>query len=307
MERRSFLAGAAALYTARLMADEVSKPSRKVYIFSKHLQFLQGDALAVGAAEIGFDGIDITVRDKGHVEPAVVAQELPRLVGIIRKHGLEVPMITAGIVDADSPHAEDILKTMSSLGIRKYRWGGFKYDLKQPMAPQFEELRRRIQKLAALNAKYQVTAMYHTHSGVGQAGASVWDLYMLLKEFDPKSVALNYDIGHATIEGGLGGWIHSLRGCAPYIAGVAVKDFLWQKNAKGVWNADWCPMGEGMVHLPQFFQQLNALQFSGPVQMHVEYKLGGAENGNTTISLSKEQVFAAMKKDLAVTRAAMAA
>ncbi len=306
MVRRTFLAGTAGLYATSLLADEKRSAGRKVYIFSKHLQFLNGEDLAAGAAEIGFDGVDITVREKGHVEPAVVAQVLPKLVGIIRKHGLEVPMVTAGIVDAESPHAEDVLKTLASLDIRKYRWGGFKYDLNQPMAPQFQNLQRRIQKLAALNAKYKVTAMYHTHSGVGQAGASVWDIFMLLREFDPKAVAINYDVAHATIEGGLGGWIHSLRGSAPYVAGAAVKDFLWKKDAKGAWKAEWCPMGEGMVHLAQFFKTLNDLQFAGPVQMHVEYLLGGAEAGKTAISLPKSEVFAAMKKDLASVRSAMA-
>ena len=36
--------------------------SLKVAIFSKHLQFLQGAELARAAAEMGFDGIDLTVR-----------------------------------------------------------------------------------------------------------------------------------------------------------------------------------------------------------------------------------------------------
>jgi L-ribulose-5-phosphate 3-epimerase len=41
----------------------------KIAIFSKHLEFLEGDELAKGAKEIGFDGIDLAVRKGGHVEP----------------------------------------------------------------------------------------------------------------------------------------------------------------------------------------------------------------------------------------------
>ena len=54
----------------------------------------------------------------GHVAPERVAQDLPPLVAILRKHGLEVPMITADIVDTSTPFTEDILKTMAALKIR---------------------------------------------------------------------------------------------------------------------------------------------------------------------------------------------
>ena len=52
------------------------------------------------------------MRAKGHVEPASVARDLPPLVAVIRKHGLEVPMVTTEIADADTPftggHSEDV-------------------------------------------------------------------------------------------------------------------------------------------------------------------------------------------------------
>src|SRR5579859_2857846 len=97
--RRALLSTGAALCASGMTAP----PKLKVAIFSKHLQFLQGDALAAGAAEIGFDGIDLAVRKGGHIEPARVRQGLPKLVAAIRQHGLEVPMLTTDIVDADTP------------------------------------------------------------------------------------------------------------------------------------------------------------------------------------------------------------
>jgi len=178
ISRRNLLAVAAGLVVAS-PAPSAPADGLKVCIFSKHLQFLQGEALATGAAEIGFDGIDISVRKAGHVEPAQVGRDLPALVGIIHQHGLDVPMITADIVDADSPFAEDVLRTMVKLGIHRYRWGGFTYDYKFPLAAQLDALKPRVAKLAALNKKYGVTAMYHTHSGAGVVGASIWDLYII--------------------------------------------------------------------------------------------------------------------------------
>ena len=288
--RRALLATGAALLGRPAFGAEEKRPGSrlKIAIFSKHLHFLQGEDLAKGAAEIGFDGIDLAVRKGGHVEPDRVRQDLPRLAGIIRQQGLELPMITTDIVDVESFYIEDILKAMAELGIRNYRWGGFKYTNDRALAKQIEDFKPRVAKLAALNARYRTCAMYHTHSGVGLVGSSIWDLHEILNGFDPDAVGVNYDIGHATIEGGFGGWMNSLRILGPYLRGVAVKDFVWAKDAKGNWKAQWVPLGEGMVRFSQFLSMLAQLNFSGPLQTHFEYPMDGG----------RDQTFAAMKRDL---------
>ena len=296
--RRTLLQSAAALSAPFPAAAQAPAPKLKIAIFSKHLEFLEGDELAKSVAELGFDGIDLAVRKGGHVEPERVKQDLPALVAIIRKHGLEVPMITTDIVDADTPFADDILSAMTGQGIHHYRWGGLKWADSKPIATQIEQFKPRVSKLAALNGRYQASAMYHTHSGVGLVGASIWDLHEILNGFDPKLVGVNYDIGHATVEGGVGGWIESLRITGDYLRGVAVKDFLWEKNAKDQWHAAWKPLGEGMVKFPRFFDMLREARFNGPLQLHFEYPLGGAENGKKQdLSMSRAEIFAAMKRD----------
>jgi sugar phosphate isomerase/epimerase len=298
LSRRALLASGAVLLSPPLPAKE----KLKVAIFSKHLQFLAGGSLAASVAELGFDGLDITVRKGGHVEPAQVSQNLPALAAMLSGHGLEVPMVTTDIVDAETPFAEDILKTMARLGIRNYRFGGFKWEARQPYDAQLERMKPRLAKLAALNAKYQACAMYHTHSGAGLVGASIWDLYILMKDLDPKAMGVNYDVGHATIEGGLGGWIDSFKITGAHLRGIAVKDFLWEQDAKGNWREEWKPIGEGMVRFPQFFAMVAEAGFAGPLQIHYEYPLGGANNGTRKITVSREEVFSAMKKDLVKVR-----
>lgn len=235
-----------------------------ICIFSKHLQWLPITEAAALAAEIGFDGIDITVRDGGHVAPERVRDDLPKAVAAVRKAGITVPMITSGITDVRSAHAEDVLRTASSLGIRRYRWGGFVLDPSQSIPRQIADDRAAVRDLAALNQQYGVCAMYHTHSGVNLLGASIWDLYLLLKDFDPDAVGVNYDIGHAHVEGGLGGWMNSASLTAPMMRGVALKDFYWQKNAKGEWQPRWCAIGQGMVHFVRFFEMLKSFRFPAP-------------------------------------------
>jgi sugar phosphate isomerase/epimerase len=288
VSRRAVLAGAAALLATPLAARE----KLKISIFSKHLSFVQGPALAKAASDLGFDGVDITVRKGGHIAPERVKDTLPGLVEIIRKQGLAVPMITTDIADADTPYAEDILRTASGLGIHHYRSGGFKYAADKPIPAQLDEFRGRLDKLAKLNAKYQTCAMYHTHSGVGLVGAPIWDLYIMMKDLDPKLIGMNYDIGHATIEGGFGGWIDSWRVAGAHVRGIAMKDFIWSKQTRG-WREQWVPIGEGMVHFPEFLSMVAQSSFDGPVQVHYEYKLPEEDRAAT---------YAMMKKDLTTLR-----
>jgi len=306
--RREILqTGAAALLGSTLLQAAPVPPGPgaaklKVAIFSKHLLFLHGAQLAQAAAEMGFDGIDLAVRKGGHVQPSRVKQDLPGLVTLIRQHGLQVPMVTTDIVDANTPYAEDVLQCMSELDIRHYRWGGFKYTNNASIPAQLDSLKPRVAKLAALNTRYKVGAMYHTHSGFDVVGAPIWDLHELLTGFDPAAVGVNYDIGHATVEGGFGGWIDSFRVTGPYLRGIAVKDFLWGKNMHGQWRPAWKPLGTGMVNFARFFPMVAAVHFSGPLQLHFEYPLQGANEGAKTVSNPKE-VFNAMTRDLKQLRA----
>jgi sugar phosphate isomerase/epimerase len=302
ISRRALLAAGALLLSRPARA----KAKLKVAIFSKHLQFVEGEDLAAAAAGLGFDGVDITLRKSGHVEPATVARDLPPLVAAIRKHGLEVPMVTTDIADADTPFAEDMLKVCAALGIRHYRFGAFKWDAGKPYDAQLDAMQPRLAKLAALNVRYQMCAMYHTHSGVGVVGASIWDLWALMRDLDPKAVGVNFDVSHAVIEGGLGGWIDSFKITGDHLRGIAVKDFAWEKDAKGAYQAQWKPIGEGMVKLPEFFGMVARTPFNGPLQVHFEYPLGGAENGTRTLTIPKQDVLAAMKRDLEKVRGMLA-
>jgi sugar phosphate isomerase/epimerase len=292
--RREFLIGSAAALSSPAQARPV------ICAFSKHFQWTSGIAeMAEVMVSLGYEGVDLTVRPGGHVEPNRVQEDLPKAAEIIRKAGLKLPMVTTRYTDASSPEVETVVKTCAALGIRLYRCDTFTYDAKRPLPVQLEEFRGRVKELAALNRRYGVCAIYHTHSGPGRVGASMWDLYLLLKDVDPDAVAVNFDIGHATVEGGYGGWIHSTRLLLPISRGVAVKDFLWRKNEKGVWTPWWRPLGEGMVNFRQFFAMLKQSGFAGPLQVHMEYpELGGAARGDRTIQIPREKVLELMRRDM---------
>ena len=302
-------------------------PPLKVDIFSRHLQWLRTpEEVAEAVHEMGFDGLDITVRPyPGHVDPTRVAQDLPPFVNAIRKSGLLVRAITCPIADADSPNAESILQAASALGITHYWWGTFRYTQGTPVLQQLDALKPRVARLAALNAKYRMTAMYHTNEGSGPVGAAIWDLLYVLRNFDPAQVGFHYDFGHMTIGGGNGTWALNLRAAGPYVAGVSVKDAVLEAdpaaNTEGGrssggrggigmpvgWRVRQVPLGQGLDNLPALGAVLSEIGFAGPLEIQAEYPNGGAESAQDKITLPREQVLGAMKRDLAALRSAFRA
>jgi len=92
--------------------------------------------------------------------PERAVNDLPKAVDAIRKAGLEVPMITAGILDARSPHAEEILRAASALEIRHYRWGGFPLDARKSIPQQIAEDKAQLRDLEVLNKQHKTCAGY---------------------------------------------------------------------------------------------------------------------------------------------------
>jgi sugar phosphate isomerase/epimerase len=351
-------------------APGAARPLR-IDIYSRHLQWLRtADEVAAVATEMGFDGVNVTVRPyPGHVNPENVAKELPPFVNAIRKHGLLVRSITTNISDADSPSAEQIVAAASALGITHYWWGTYRYEAGKPIFEQLEGLKPRVAKIAALSEKYRMTAAYHTYSMPNTVGSVVWDLLYLLKNFDPKFVGFHYDTGHESHH--LNGMSElNLRSAGAYVAALAVKDYAPEQNlglrgqggpytgppgalggrgdgpppgagARGAgsrpaaappdagrargrggrgapdragatfaagngWRTRSVPLGTGLVNLPQLAAALKEIHFAGPVEIQAEYPNGGAENAQDSLTLPREQVLGAMKRDLLTLRRGLA-
>src|SRR5689334_16641620 len=123
MTRRTVLQTMAAVPFASAMAapSQASRPT--LCIFSKHMAQFGYDELGKKAKEIGFEGIDLTVRPKGHVAPERAAEDMPKAVEAIRSHGLTVPMITTGLLRAEEAPARPTLSTAAHLRIPFWKPG----------------------------------------------------------------------------------------------------------------------------------------------------------------------------------------
>ena len=275
--------------------NETDIPFPDVYIFSKHLQFLNYTDMADAAVSMGFNGVDLTVRPDGHVLPDRVEDDLPKAVDVLKKVGFAPNLLTTAVGDARNATDIRVLKTASKLGFQRYRMIWYRYDPKQLMPDSIQRFQGQLRALGELNKELNLTGCYQNHAGL-LVGASVWELHEMLKPADPAYMGVQYDIRHATVEGGLS-WPNGLRLLQSRIKSIALKDFHWSKK-DGVWTVQNVPIGEGMVDFKTYFRRLKQANLRVPVSLHVEYPMGGAEHGATRLSIPQNELFAAMKRDL---------
>jgi sugar phosphate isomerase/epimerase len=283
------------LYRDGLEKGSVMNSKVKFYIFSKQLQWCDFRAMAQTAADCGFDGIDLTVRPGGHVLPERVEEDLPRAVDEVQKVGLEVPLITTAISSAADPLTEKILRTASKLGIRFYRSNWLEYSASNSIESELSRHAKELKDLATLNAQYRIRGSYQNHAGKG-VGAPVWDLWLILKEVNSEWMGCQYDIRHAMVEGA-NCWSLGLQLVRPFVNTIVIKDFGWFREGDR-WRERSVPLGEGMVDFKQYLHVLNRDLTSMPVSIHLEYPLGGADQGARSLTVSRETVMEAMKRDL---------
>jgi sugar phosphate isomerase/epimerase len=302
--RREFVQVTAAAGAAALLQTKTSPSAAAtggfrgtLCFFSKHLPELDGRGLGRALKPLGFEGVDLTVRPKGHVEPDRVAQRLPVFVNAIRDEGLAVPFITTELTSATDPAARPTLETAAALKIPLFKPGYYHYafaDVLRERAAVASQLRG----LADLSVSTGVRLGFHNHAGY--VGGGIWDIAPVIDTLDPKGAGYYFDVRHAVVEGGDGGWKSAFNLVATRLHMIAMKDFYWEKGPNG-WRQVNCAMGQGMVNWKAYFALLAKAGFHGPVSLHLEYDIPGA-----TAAARQEQTLAAASRDLAFVRAGLA-
>lgn len=284
------------------MTYATSVPAGTIHVFSKPLHtFSLADTAAI-IAEAGFGGIDYTVRvPQGHVLPERVQDDLPKAVDAARAAGLKVEMITTEITSAHDPHAENVIRTAAKLGVKIYRLGVHNYDEKLGVWGTLQKLKPGLKELADLNRSAGIHGAIQNHAGT-RVGSALWDLHELLRDIDPQWLGVQYDIRHATAEGGQS-WPLPLKLLAPRIKCTDMKDFKWGQSP-GKATIDNVPIGEGIVNFDAYFHLVRQLEIGGPISMHFEYP--PFERTPLSDAEKRRQLPPLMKKDLAALQAAMA-
>ena len=272
LSRRSMLGLSGSLMAGAmlrpLLAAAPSPKAPEFSLFTKHLVGLTYDQLAETVAALGFKGVEAPVRKGGHVEPARVEEDLPKLVEAFKKCGVTITLMTTDINTVNSAdRTEKVLRTARALGIPSYRMKWYAYSGKQPLWAELDEVRPQLRDLVALSREIRILPSYQNHSGPKFVGAAVWDMATLMKDYRPEELSWNFDFFHAMVEGGLS-WPNHLALARDHISMVYFKNFTWQGRV-----AEGCPLSEGRVGKDSV-ALLRKSGYAGPVCLHVEYLKG---------------------------------
>ena len=307
MDRRKFLSAAVkgvvggALVSSPLVGTALAAESGgmklpNLHLFSKVLQFLDYPDMTDAAVELGLDGLDLSVRSGGHVEPENFERDLPAAINAINAAGLSCEMMVTNIVSTENRRDFDLLALARSLGIKSYRMGALRYDEHTHSMTSVEQYRHQLSALARWNEEIGITGMYQNHSGARRFGAAIWDLYLVLRDLDPDYIACQYDVRHATTDGGLM-WPDTFRLIKSHTRSLVFKDFKWAV-VDGKWRFVSTPIGQGMVEFSRYFRMLKDARMNLPISLHCEYDLGGAEKGRREPGKPKSEILATIKQDV---------
>ncbi|MEX0678212.1 MAG: TIM barrel protein [Pirellulales bacterium] len=228
---------------------------------------------------IGLDGLDLTVRPGGHIEPEDAKAKLPGAVKAARDCGVRISMLSTAIVEPDKT-AEALLATAGELGIDRVKLGYFRYEGFGTLAQQIAAIGKQLAGVAMLAAKHRVLPCVHIHSGDTIPGSGPI-AYLLLKDLDPKLVGAYVDPMHMTIEGGNDGWRQGLDLLAPWIAISSLKNCKWittgrDAHGQAQWATRKCPLADGVAKMPQYIATLDKLGYHGLFTLHSEYSDGNS-------------------------------
>ncbi|MGB9601480.1 MAG: sugar phosphate isomerase/epimerase family protein [Limisphaerales bacterium] len=291
LSRRAFLKTTALTISSFALVNpelKSAQPTQQptIAIFSKIYQELKLDfeESAELTAAADYDGVDTPVREKGEIEPARAAEDLPRYAEALAKRGKKILLLTSGILGIESPHAETVLKTAKKLGVKYYRLGMDYHNDKEPLQKQLDRKKEQLKELAKLNRKIGVTAIFQNHSPAGNRiyiGGDLDEMHYLVKDFDPDDIGIAFDLGHAIVVHG-DEWRKKFDLIKSHFKIAYIKDVRRPRS--------FVPFGEGEFSKSGFFGLLKKMNYNEPFSIHIEFDFAGKGNSKTKEALLKTMV-----------------
>lgn len=281
-KRRSFIgavvaSGVGTAFRNSWARETTSQNSRpRVCVYSEQFQSLSIPEFCQVLRQMGVDGLDLTVRPGGHIQPQNVTDELTEAASVARDHGLEIMMLTTGITAPDQ-NAEEILAACERLGINRIKLGYYPAGEFGTLSRQLDAIRSKLDAVVNLATKYNVRPCVHVHSGATIPSNGIM-LYYLIREIPPDRIGAYLDSHHMTITGGAGDWQQAIDLLTPWVSLVALKNFQWERldrdeTGQQKWRTNYCRLEDGIAPIPEFVGTVHKSGYRGFYTLHTEYRL----------------------------------
>ena len=142
--------------------------------FSGNLAKVPYAQLGLIAQQIGYEGIDLTVMQGGHVDPRITNVDLVRAIESVRGPGLEVPMISTNVTSMSDPTAYAIMAITGHTQVHLFRLGYWPYGLtgnssSADIARRLAQVRADLANVVQYGQRTEMVAMFPTARALMQA------------------------------------------------------------------------------------------------------------------------------------------
>jgi hypothetical protein len=138
---------------------------------------------------LGYDGVDLTVMNGGHVDPAKYMVDLDRAFQTIQDAGMELPMVTTNFTSPSQPYSYAVAYVAGQLGARFYRLGPWPAAASGDAGGQLAQMRTMMMRndlvqFSVTGLRSNITPLLTNHAG-SYPGRSIPEAETLLTGVAP--------------------------------------------------------------------------------------------------------------------------
>ncbi|MDA1190808.1 MAG: TIM barrel protein [Candidatus Poribacteria bacterium] len=249
----------------------------KCAVFPKFFREMSASEAGAMLRDIGFDGVDVMVRDGYWVTAATLETTLPEYVRVMHDFGLSTTTASTDYLDPTDPKLERAVACMAENGIRQFRLKYMDYEGAGTFHKVFDRGRRTLEQFEALGSQYGIQAIIQTHGGAIHSSAAA--TYFLVNGFDPRYVGVHHDPANMICQEGHEDWEKGFDMLGDYLALVGVKNAGVYAYPDGDdygarWHRQWATLEQGVVDWRDIVRLLDERRYAGLYCMHNFYERG---------------------------------
>jgi sugar phosphate isomerase/epimerase len=208
---------------------------------------------------LGYDGVELRVKEDYHVAPDQLLSQVTRLTVLMSRAGLEIPILGTYLSVAEVEKLVPVFEAADRLEATGVRVSlGAPLDGRRPYWELLSEAQRNIETMIAAIAPFRARALFEIHFRTALASPSL--AHLLLKPFDPARVGVIWDPANMIVEG-REDWRLGLDLVGDYLAHVHVKNTAWHRD--GAWAWRWEELDAGIVDWEEMLRILSGRGYAG--------------------------------------------
>lgn len=234
----------------------------RITVFSKPWPDDTIGKLANRLRSLGFEGLELAVRDGYQVTPDTVETELAGAVSALRDEGLDVHSVASELTEA-------VFAGCARAGVPLIRIQ-VSVPVKEGYFAAKDRFRKSLDTLMPLCERYDVSIAVQIHSGQHLARST--EVMETIRDYSPKHVTVVWDVGHAAIVGE--DPEYGVSTCGAHLSLANFKNFRFERVGDGIFRRINCVGDEGLGSWAAAVEVLSLAKYTGAYCVSAAYGPG---------------------------------